>query len=73
MVLNDSGQINGIFFEIIERADSIEERGVVCLSAQRYRLIVGVDVALPDMVVDVVGFDRVSWNEHLEEGIVNCV
>jgi hypothetical protein len=46
---------------------------VICLCAQRDRLIVGVDVALPDMVEDVVGFDRISWNKHLEEGIVNCV
>ena len=57
VVLEDSGQIDGLFFEVIERADGIKERGVVGLGAQRHRLVVRVDVALPYVVKYVVGLD----------------
>ena len=73
VVLEDSSQIDRILFEIVEQADGVEEGSIICLCAQSDRLIVGVDVALPDMAEDVVGFDRISWNKHLEEGVVNCV
>jgi hypothetical protein len=71
MVLEYSGQVDGIFFEVIEGADGIEKGSVVSLGAQRYGLIVGVDVALPNVVEDVVGFNRIAWYENPKKGIVD--
>ena len=50
MVLEDSSQIDRILFEIVARVDGVEEGSIICLCAQRESRIVGVDVALPDMV-----------------------
>ena len=71
MVLKNTGQVDGIFFEVIEGADCIEKGSIVSLGAQCYGLIVGVDVALPNVVEDVVGFNRIAWYENPEKGIVN--
>ena len=73
MVLENAGQVDRIFFEVIEGADGIEKGSVVSLGAQRYGLIVGVDVALPNVVEDVVGFDGVAWHKNPKEGVVNSL
>ena len=71
MVLKNTGQVDGIFFEVVEGADCIEKGSIVSLGAQCYGLIVGVNVALPNVVEDVVGFNRIAWYENPEKGIVN--
>ena len=71
MVLENSSQVDGIFFEVVEGADGVKEGSIVSLGAQRYSLVVGVNVALPNVVEDVVGFNGIAWYENPEKGIVN--
>ncbi len=66
MILKNTGQINGVFFKIVKRMNGVQNGGVVDLRSKYHRLAVIGNVALPDMVKDVVGFDQIAWNEDHE-------
>ena len=66
MILKNAGQIDGVFFEIVKQTNGVQKGGVVDLHGKYHRLAVIGDVALPDMVEYVVGFDRIAWNEDHE-------
>ena len=66
MIHEDASDADGVFFEVLERANSIEEGGIVDLRAKADLSTVGVNVTLPNVIEHIVRLERIAGNEHLE-------
>ena len=67
MIHKNSSNIDGIFFEVIERADCIEEGCIINLRGEALMITVLVDITLEDVVQHVVRLEHVSRDKHLKK------
>ena len=67
MIHKNFCNIDGIFFEVIERADCIEKGCVINLRGEALMNTVPVDITLEDVVQHVVRLEHVSWDKHLKK------
>ena len=67
MIHKNSSNVDWIFFEVVKRADRVEEDCVVYLRGKTLMITVLVDIALEDVVEHVVRLERVSRDKHLEK------
>ena len=67
MIHKNSSNIDGIFFEVVERADCIEEGCVINLRGETLMITVLVNITLEDVVQHVVRLERVSRDKHLKK------
>ncbi len=73
MILEDARQINGVFFQIIEGSDRIEKGAVIHQSAQLDRIASGVNVALPDVLENVVRLDGIAWHQFIKHSLMDGI
>jgi hypothetical protein len=66
VIHEDASNVDGVFFEVLEGANSIEEDGIVYLRGEADLSTVGVDVTLPNVIEHIVRLERKAGNEHLE-------
>ena len=62
VIHEDASDVNGVFFEVVEGANSVEEGGVVDLRSEVDLSTVGVDVALPNVIEHIVRLKRIAGN-----------
>jgi hypothetical protein len=67
VIHKNSSNVDWILFEVVKRADCVEERRIVDLRRKALMIAVLVDVALEDMVEHVVRLERVSRDKHLKK------
>ena len=66
MIHEDASNVDLVFFEVVEGANSIEEGGIVDLRGEADLSTVGVDVTLPNVIEHIVRLERVAGNEHFK-------
>jgi len=67
VIHKNSSNIHGIFFEVIDRADCIEEGCVINLRGEAMMITVLVDITLEDVVQHIVRLERVPRDKHLKK------
>ncbi len=67
----DSSDVEGIFFKIIEQTDGVQKGAVIDLSTKSNGDTFLVKVALPDVVKDCLGFHGVTGDKDCEQLLVN--
>ena len=67
MIHKNSSNINGIFFEVVERADCIEEGCRINLRGEVMMSTILVDISLEDVVQHVVRLEHVPRDKHLKK------
>ena len=66
MIHEDASNVDGVFFEVVEGANSIEEGGIVDLRGEADLSTIGVDVTLPNVIEHIVRLERIAGNKHLK-------
>ena len=67
VIHKNSSNIHGIFFEVVDRADCIEEGCVINLRGEAMMITVLVDITLEDVVQHIVRLERVPRDKHLKK------
>ena len=67
VIHKNSGNVDRILFEVVKRADCVEEGRVVDLHGKALMITVVVDIALEDVIEHVVRLERVSRDKHLKK------
>ncbi len=66
VIHKNSSNVDRILFEVVKRADCVEEGRVVDLRGKALMITVVVDIALEDVLEHVVRLERVSRDKHLK-------
>ena len=67
VIHKNSSNVDRILFEVVKRADCVEERRIVDLRRKALMIAVLVDVALEDMVEHVVRLESVARDKYLKK------
>ena len=67
MIHKNASNIDGVFFKVVEGANSIQEGSIIDLRGEADLSAVGVDITLPNKIEHIVRLKRVAGNEHLKQ------
>ena len=73
MTLKNPSQIDGVFFKVIKQTNCIQEGAVVHLSAKLNSLSLRVEVALPNVIKNVMWFDGIAGNNYHKQSLMDRV
>ena len=72
MIHKNASNINGVFFEVVEGANSIQEGSLKDLHGEADLSAIGVDITLPNVIEHIVRLKRVAGNKHLKQLLMDC-
>jgi hypothetical protein len=67
VIHKNSSNIDGMFFEVLERVDCIEKGCIINLRGEAMMGTVLVDITLEDVVQHIVGLEHVPRDKHLKK------
>ncbi len=66
VIHKNASNIDGVFFKVVEGANSIEEGGIVDLRGEANLITVGINVTLPNVIEHIVRLEKLAGNKHLK-------
>ncbi len=67
MIHKNTSDIDRVYFEVVEQANSIQEGSVIDLSSEADLSAILVDIALPNVIEHIVRLKSITGNKHLKQ------